>query len=1044
MKREEPASFNPFPGLRSFEPDEDHLFFGRDVQVDELLARLGRTRFLAVVGTSGSGKSSLVRSGLIPSLYSGYMTKAGSSWRVAIFRPGEDPIGNLGAALNHESVLGGGDLPSGPPGGGAVDPEVNRQLIEATLRRSARGLAECVRQARLPEHDSVLVLADQFEELFRFKSNRRIRDSRESALAFVKLLLEGAGAADTPVYVVLTMRSDFIGNCTEFPGLVEAINEGQYLVPRMSREERRQAIAGPVAVGGAEIAPRLVTRLLNDVGDDPDQLPILQHSLMRAWSYWDTHRVDGEPLDLRHYEAIGTLQEALSLHAEEAYRELEDRRARVICEQLFKGLTERGTDSRGVRRPLRFDDAMELTGASAEELAAVVERFRQPGRTFLMPAWPAPLGPDSILDISHESLMRTWKRLIQWVDEEARSAQVYLRLSRAAGLYHEGKSALWRDPELQLAVNWRDEAKPTSIWAQRYDPAFERALLFLEYSEKERALENAEKERQRRRQLRRARLLAAFFGAATLIFLLMGLVMMNLVVKAEDARVKESEARGEAERNAAAKVEQAKIAEQQRLEAVAAREEAEEQRSLAEENEAVANEQRRRAEGQEREAMRRKEEAEVQRLLADKARGEALDERAQAIDARERALRSESEARRLREVALARALAVQTTRIDADHAELAALLALAAYRLNADNDGDPEDPNIYNALRTSLNQLDPDRRRIYRVTADAVRGVAVAPDGRTVAVASDDGTLGLLDLERPGAGATKLAELAGVPLRAVAVDGQQLAAGSFDGAIRLWDLARREAPPQRLAGHDAGVNALAFQAGGGRLASAGSDGTVRLWDLARPQAPVEVGKAPGKASAVAVSPDGKLLAAGTAGGLLLWDVGRLSGEPTVLAADQPAGAVAFSRDGGLLAAGTENGAVALWDLTDRSRPRQGGALLGHGSPVSGLSFASAGRLASASLDGTVRLWNVSRPEAEPIVLADHQGWVWTVTFNPRGDELVSGGADRTVRVWTTRTAELAGEICGAVTRNPTRAEWTEYLGADVEYVKICPKLPDPP
>src|SRR3954466_15784521 len=99
------ARFSPFPGLRPFEPDEDHLFFGREREIDELLRRLRSTRFLSVVGTSGSGKSSLVRSGLIPSLYSGFMVAAGSSWRVAMLRPGEDPIGRLAEALDASGVL---------------------------------------------------------------------------------------------------------------------------------------------------------------------------------------------------------------------------------------------------------------------------------------------------------------------------------------------------------------------------------------------------------------------------------------------------------------------------------------------------------------------------------------------------------------------------------------------------------------------------------------------------------------------------------------------------------------------------------------------------------------------------------------------------------------------------------------------------------------------------------------------------------------------------------------------------------------------------
>ena len=360
---------NPFPGLRPFEADEDHLFFGRERQIDELLRRLRATRFLAVVGTSGSGKSSLVRSGLVPSLYSGFMVQAGSRWRVAAFRPGEDPIGHMAAALDDPDVLGSpGELG-----------DTRRVSLEATLRRSSSGLFEAVRQAWLPSGEKVLLIVDQFEELFRFHRNRRLRSSHDESVAFVKLLLRAAQQAAVPVYVVLTMRSDFIGDCMTYPGLPEAVNDGQYLVPRMTRDELRSAIAGPVAVAGGEIASRLVTRLLNDVGEDPDQLPVLQHALMRTWAHWDRADQPGQPMDLPDYEAIGTMKEALSRHAEEAYADVgeEDRHA---TEVLFRALTDTVSDSRGVRRP-----------TSVEEIARDRGAARRPcdrGRGSLPPAGP--------------------------------------------------------------------------------------------------------------------------------------------------------------------------------------------------------------------------------------------------------------------------------------------------------------------------------------------------------------------------------------------------------------------------------------------------------------------------------------------------------------------------------------------------------------------------------------------------------------------------------------------------------------------------------
>ena len=264
---------NPFPGLRPFEPDEDHLFFGREKEIDDLLRLLRYNRFLSVVGTSGSGKSSLVRSGLIPSLQSGLMVTAGSTWRLAIMRPGEDPIGHLAAALSSPDVLS--------PSDEADELASTRHvLIDATLRRGTLGLVDAIRLARIPRGENVLVLVDQFEELFRYRRTRRREIQRDEDVAFVKLLLEAVRQSDIPIYVVLTMRSDFIGDCMDYTGLPEAVNQSQYLVPRMTRDELRLAITGPIAVAGGEIAPRLVLRLLNEVGDDQDQLPLLQHVLM--------------------------------------------------------------------------------------------------------------------------------------------------------------------------------------------------------------------------------------------------------------------------------------------------------------------------------------------------------------------------------------------------------------------------------------------------------------------------------------------------------------------------------------------------------------------------------------------------------------------------------------------------------------------------------------------------------------------------------------------------------------------------------------------
>jgi tetratricopeptide (TPR) repeat protein len=496
--------FNPFPGLRPFEPDEDHLFFGREQEIDELLRRLRTSRFLQVVGTSGTGKSSLVRSGLIPALQSGSMVQAGSSWRILIFRPGNDPIGNLAASLDAPEALGAqGELAS-----------TNRVLLEATLRRSTLGLVQAVRQANIPPEDNILVVVDQFEELFRFRHSAHDRDSRNEAAAFSKLLLEATKQEDIPIYIVLTMRSDFLGDCLQFQGLPEAVNTGLYLVPRMTRDELRSAISGPVAVGGGEITQRLVLRLLNDLGDDHDQLPILQHALMRTWDRWEASHLAGQSIDIEDYEAIGGLQQALSLHAEEAYQESSLGRGHQITEKIFKALTDTFSDPRGVRRPNSVQELAAICEASESEVIQIIEIFRRSGRSFLTPHAGVPLDSSSIIDLSHESLMRCWSRLITWAEAERQSAATYMRVAQAASWCEECSGGLWIDPELESGLQWRRKNQPTAAWAERYDSNFARAMDFLDRSEKQR---EAEREKERRRK--RARQIAIYGLSAMLVLI---------------------------------------------------------------------------------------------------------------------------------------------------------------------------------------------------------------------------------------------------------------------------------------------------------------------------------------------------------------------------------------------------------------------------------------------------------------------------------------------------------------------------------------------
>ena len=542
------------------------------------------------------------------------MAGAGSHWRFAIFRPMNDPIGNLARALNKPEVL----QTEAPTGGDQLRSDM---LLEVTLRRSGLGLVEATRLARLPKGDNLLVVVDQFEELFRFAEAANSATQADDAAAFVKLLLEASRQSEVPLYIVITMRSDFIGDCARFPDLPEAVTAGLYLIPRMTREQRRRAIEEPVGVGGGAISLRLVNRLLNEVGDNPDQLPILQHALMRTWEHWirrapNAPSFENNSIDFVDYEAIGGLQGALSHHADEAYDALPDDRGRAIAKRMFQCLTEKGPDNREVRRPTTIRRIAAVAHASIEEVIEVIDEFHRQGRSFLTTPAQVALNGDSVIDISHESLIRLWVRLKGWVEEESESVRTYRRLCDDAERHAQGLVGLLRDPELQNALNWRTDKRPTAEWAERYNPNFDQAMTFLNESLEARAAEEREKERQRLEELTRVRRhlrIVRSLGAVAAVFAMAaGISAYRAHVKAVDAEA----ASVEAKKQKTAADQNANLA---RLET----QEANKQKAAADKNAAEAKQQRDAAE-----AMTKVAKTEAQRANTERDRANAEAERA--------------------------------------------------------------------------------------------------------------------------------------------------------------------------------------------------------------------------------------------------------------------------------------------------------------------------------------------------------------------------------------------------------------------------------
>ncbi len=445
---------NPFPGLRPFEEAEAGLFFGREEEITTLLGRIIRQHFLAVLGSSGCGKSSLIKAGLIPSLKYELLDDGEPAWRIAVMRPGNAPFKQLAIALAQQDALGKFQQQT----------EAAVPLMYMTLRRGPLGIVEATGEAGLPPEANLLILVDQFEELFRFADRSDKANAIDEARAFINLLLAAANQRDVPIYIVLTMRSEFLGQCAAFRGLAEAITGGLYLLPNMTRDQLREVIQKPIVRHHGEITERLCNRLLNDLGGNTDQLPILQHALMRLWTYWEPQHADGA-MDLEHYEFVGELSGSLSAHAEAIYQEdLQTEREKYLAETLFRSITETTPEGQTVRKPTKLKVICQRAASDHDDLSAVesemkavIEQFRKEGRSFLMPPQRVELDAETTIDISHESLIRQWKRLSDWAEVEAKEIKLYADLKRDAATWVEKKQNpdwLYTGARLSEAQEW--------------------------------------------------------------------------------------------------------------------------------------------------------------------------------------------------------------------------------------------------------------------------------------------------------------------------------------------------------------------------------------------------------------------------------------------------------------------------------------------------------------------------------------------------------------------------------------------------------------
>jgi hypothetical protein len=516
----------PYPGLRPFNEDESIFFKGREEHIEKIVSQLEEKKFVMLTGASGDGKSSIVYAGVIPNARAGFFKARFNSWQIADFRPERSPLKNMAISLADkleysdveyvEKKLRFGfssliDLYKSSPyflDQNSTLWNTSNDIEKKKLKRKAANL---------------FLLVDQFEEFFTNTENYHNGKASSDSETVINLLLETAKIAlaeNLPIYIICTMRSDYIGQCASFRGLPEYIGYSQFFVPRLKRKEIHQVIEEPAILNGNRISTRLIETLINEVGEGFDQLPVLQHALNSLWHIAD----DGnEEMDLVHLAMIAglspavlsnkdrdkydqwlatrpefyknyyldcSLEQSLSANvnilfetAHTYYNKTHEQNiskedAQLIIKTAFQSLTKID-DSRAVRNRVSLQEITNIINKpniTSDIVAGVMNIYREYGN-FLKPFRtdnPSThvLKNETVLDITHESLIRNWDLLKEWVNEENENRSNYLDFNKQMERWISGKkkrSYLLPKGPLAFFEQWYKSAKINASWLLKYD-----------------------------------------------------------------------------------------------------------------------------------------------------------------------------------------------------------------------------------------------------------------------------------------------------------------------------------------------------------------------------------------------------------------------------------------------------------------------------------------------------------------------------------------------------------------------------------------------
>jgi WD40 repeat protein len=959
LVRVKASRVNPYPGLVPFEEKDAQHFFGRDTQIDEIIERLASHRLLAVIGVSGCGKSSLVRAGVIPVLRLGAAESLPGRWKICTFSPGSEPVQALRMAL----------------GAGSAWPATSFDLIEYT-------------RTNLNAGENLMLIVDQFEELFRFRAGSLPRDGGNTAALFVNLLLNAVDQHEVPIYVLITMRTDFLGECAQFRGLPEALNDCYYLVPRLTRLQQQEAIERPLQEQGVEIAPAVVQRLLNDSAEEPDQLPVLQHLLKRMWENWDGAE---RPISLLDYDAVGGWTDAINREAEGVLNRFKNEYAGI--RRLFEWITERGTGGKPVRRPRPVTECVEVSGISRDRLAVIVRAFQERGLLR-----PFDKQGTSLIDLPHESVMWYWAQLGRWIAEEAEHA-AQLRFLLQSAQRKVRLIGLALESARKLRSDWQTQKLRSLRYVQEEDlDQIDRWL--------------NESERLAKKEKRWRFWTWGIAGAASVVLSALAIQAWLTQRERDLAEARELSAwaalslTDDPERSLilglrAWKVGRAIVPGLQQLlhEAVL---ESHVRRTLRGHEAPVwgiawSPDGTKLATASEDKTAKVWEARSGRQLLTLRGHEASIWSIAWSPDGSKLATASDDKTAKVWDASTGHTLLTlhghQASARSIAWSPDGTRLATASF----DNTGKVWEASTGRELLT------------LRGHQGYVWAIAWSRDGSKLATASDDKTARVWNAKTGNHLQTLTGH--GEPLWSVAwsPDGRKLATASTDNTARVWEASTGH-NLLTFSDHHDHVWSVEWSPDGRKVASGSDDNTAKIWDASTGQQLVTMHGHQGSVWSVAWSPDGTKLATASDDNMAkVWEAGTGRELPILRGHGAFLRSIVWSPDGRKVATGSDDKSAKIWDA---STGRQLVTLKAHQGAVSSVGWSPDGsKLATASSDNTAKVWAADSGQ-ELLTLRGHEGSVWSIAWSPDGSKLATAGWDKTAKVWDAHTGRALLQVHG--------------------------------